>query len=354
VIVFCCPDTARPSGGVRAIYRAVDLLNDAGLDAAVLHRRADFRCDWFVNATRVVHPPVEVGGDDVLVVPEAFTPGDVQRLPFGVPKVVFNQNAYRTFWSASRRDGVVDATTADHPDVAAVVAVSEHDRAMLERALPRVRVVRLHHWIDGDVFRAGADAREHRIVAMPRKRPHDFRLLADLLHARGVLDGDWELVTLEGRPEAEVADELGRAALFVALGRDEGFGLPVAEALACACPVVGFHGGGGRELFGRDGAVAVDDGDVAALADWIDGFVGAYDTAAGVWRQRGDDAAKWIRSTYTREQATDDLVTCFSSIPTRPEVASQGLRADDLPRPGVVDRVRTQVVRLGRRYTAWR
>ncbi len=114
MIFFCTPDTERPSGGVRAIYRAVDLLNDAGMDAAVLHTRAGFRCTWFDNRTRVEHPPVTVSGHDVLVVPEAFTPADVARLAPGVPKVVFNQNAYRTFRSATRRNGRVDATAADH------------------------------------------------------------------------------------------------------------------------------------------------------------------------------------------------------------------------------------------------
>ncbi len=333
---------------MRAIYRAVDLLNDAGMDAAVLHTRSGFRCTWFENQTRVEHPPVTVGGHDVLVVPEAFTPTDVARLAPGVPKVVFNQNAYRTFRSATRRNGRVVATTADHPDVAAVLVVSEDNRALLERALPRSRVVRLHHWIDASVFHPGPAGREHRIVAMPRKRPAEFRLLIDLLHASDAL-ADWEVVTLEGRPEAEVAAELRRAALFVALGREEGFGLPVAEALASGCPVVGFHGMGGRELFGSEYAVAIEDGDVGALATWIERFVAEYEDCRSAWERRGAAAIDYVRSDYSRERATADLVASFGTI-TPGRAISTPVTVRDLPRRSVADRARKRVVQVGRRF----
>ena len=106
----------------------------------------------------LAYPPVTVGGHDVLVVPEAFTPSDLSRLAPGVPKVVFNQNAYRTFRSAIRRNGRPAITNAEHPDVAAVLVVSEDNRALLERALPQARVVRMHHWIDASVFHPGFGA----------------------------------------------------------------------------------------------------------------------------------------------------------------------------------------------------
>ena len=37
--------------------------------------------------------------------------------------------------------------------------------------------------------------------------------------------------------------------IFLSFGHPEGFGLPVAEALASQCAVVGYDGIGGRELF---------------------------------------------------------------------------------------------------------
>ena len=119
-----------------------------------------------------------------------------------------------------------------------------------------------------------------------------------------------------------MAAELRRAALFVALGREEGFGLPVAEALASGCPVVGFHGMGGRELFGSEYAVAIEDGDVGALATWIERFVAEYDDCRTQWERRGAEATDFVGSTYSRERATADLVACFGAITTRRAVTS--------------------------------
>ena len=53
-VYFCLPDYDVPSGGFRVVYRHVDILNEAGIPAAVLHCRAGFRCTWFENQTRVV------------------------------------------------------------------------------------------------------------------------------------------------------------------------------------------------------------------------------------------------------------------------------------------------------------
>ena len=54
-IYYRCPDKDYPVGGIRVIYRHVDLLNRNGFDAAVLHRLHPFRCTWFENETRVAH-----------------------------------------------------------------------------------------------------------------------------------------------------------------------------------------------------------------------------------------------------------------------------------------------------------
>ena len=46
----------------------------------------------------------------------------------------------------------------------------------------------------------------------------------------------------------EVALALQEALLFLSCGHPEGFGLPLAEAIACGCLVVGYHGLAGRDF----------------------------------------------------------------------------------------------------------
>src|SRR5687768_8320110 len=94
-IFFLCPDETRPCGGVRIIYRHVDLLNAAGFDALVLHYARGIRVDWFDHSTPATCLPDASAGlarRDVLAIPELQQAPvfDVVPLP---RKVVFNQNA---------------------------------------------------------------------------------------------------------------------------------------------------------------------------------------------------------------------------------------------------------------------
>ena len=73
-VYFWAPDYDVPSGGIRVVYRHVDILNAAKIPAAVLHRRADFRCTWFENQTRVLgSQDVGIGPQDLVVVSELDT-----------------------------------------------------------------------------------------------------------------------------------------------------------------------------------------------------------------------------------------------------------------------------------------
>jgi len=55
-LYYLVPHLPEPAGGVRVMYRQVDLLNEMGMRAAVLHDSEGFRAGWFVNDTNVVYP----------------------------------------------------------------------------------------------------------------------------------------------------------------------------------------------------------------------------------------------------------------------------------------------------------
>src|SRR5690606_20220712 len=135
-VFYLAPDLAAPSGGTRVIYRHVDLLNAAGVEAAVVHQRRGFRCDWFPNSTPVVAAgQVTLAPADVIVVPEWYAAG-LHRLPAGVRKVVFNQGPYHTF------DGVDFAATGPGapytavPNLVAPVTAPSHRSTVQRSASP--------------------------------------------------------------------------------------------------------------------------------------------------------------------------------------------------------------------------
>ena len=54
-LLFICDDVNSPTGGVKQIYRQVDVLNSNGFNAFVLHRHYRFKCTWFKNQTHVAY-----------------------------------------------------------------------------------------------------------------------------------------------------------------------------------------------------------------------------------------------------------------------------------------------------------
>ena len=304
-IYYLCPDHAAPSGGIRAIYRHVDILNEAGRSAAVLHHREGYACEWFEHSTRTVGAPaVRLSSEDVLVVPEIYGPY-LSRLPRAPKLVAFNQNAYLTY------EHVPAGRAPSYEVFAAALTVSGDSAELLRFAFPGLDVSVVANAIDPGVFHPAADLPARRIAMMPRKRPEDARQIVRLLGER--LRG-WEVVRVEGAPEGETAAMLRSAPIFLALGRREGFGLPAAEAMASGCYVIGFSGFGGRELFDPAFSTSVEDGDVLAAARGLADLLRRYEQQPGSVREAGARACERIRERYSLERQRGELLAFYERL----------------------------------------
>jgi hypothetical protein len=143
------PDLPAAVGGVRQHYRLVDTLNESGISAAIAHRDEGFRCPWFENTTRVVcAKQTTATQDDLIVLPEELI-GLIPSLAPGVPKIIFDQNAYTTFlWGISDKE---TKATYHHRDVWSTVVVSDDNLDHLRKAFPKVRVDRLRYEIEAHI-----------------------------------------------------------------------------------------------------------------------------------------------------------------------------------------------------------
>jgi glycosyltransferase involved in cell wall biosynthesis len=303
-VYYLCPDYPIPSGGIRVIYRHVDLLNEAGVPAAVLHHAEGFACDWFAHSTRTVGAPqVRLSPADTLVVPEVYAPF-FDRIPSGPRLVVFNQNAYLTFEHA---DG---AGPALYQRFEAAMTVSEDSAEYLRFAFPGLRAQAVPNGVDPAVFHP-AEAPPRRLALMPRKRPAEA---TEILRLLGRRLGGWEVDVIEGASEDEAAAALRAAPVFLALGRREGFGMPAAEAMASGCFVVGFAGFGGRELFDGDWARAVEDGDVLAAARELAAAMARYEENPDALRRLGEKARQEVASRFSLEHQRDAVLTFHRAL----------------------------------------
>ncbi|WP_428425580.1 glycosyltransferase [Pararhizobium sp.] len=309
-ILFLTPDYNVPSGGIRVIYRHVDILNDAGISAFVLHQRAGFRCTWFENTTSITNMGnAQINRSDLLVVPELDV--DVLgRLSPGIKYAIFNQNSHLTWKRAS---SVELSRYMANDDLSGIVTVSSHNQEMLEYSFPNAAVQRVHLGIDPAIFFAGSGNRPRSIGYMPRRGREDARQVFEMLQARGCLRG-WQVTALDGLSHGAVADRLRSTRIFLAFTNQEGFGLPAAEAMACGNYVIGNHGNGGREFFHNDFSCSIDHGDTLAFAKAVEQAIIA-DREDDDWcTQRGRAASEFILSKYTPEQEKTDVLTLYTKL----------------------------------------
>jgi hypothetical protein len=323
-LYYLCGSENVPYGGVRVAYRHVDILNDAGISASILHDIANFRCTWFENMTKVSWLPLEITDADVIVVPENRS-SLLNTLAPGVPKVSFNQNAFYTFQSHF---------PPEHPyltarDLVTSMTISEANRAFLEYAFPKNTFKRIHLSIDPTMFHCPEKPPGRRIAYMTRKRPLESRMVLDILRSRGALRG-WETVVIDQLPESGVASALRSVSLFLSFGWQEGFSLAPLEALASGCSVIGYSGVGGREYFERLGAVEIPDGDVVLFAREVDDWIQKFDDDEH-WRTAPSSSEKALEA-YSQEQERSDLVSFWSDtlaqMPSRRGITHTVKRSD--------------------------
>jgi glycosyltransferase involved in cell wall biosynthesis len=347
-VFYVAPDSDDPSGGMRVIYRHVDILNRHGIPAAVLHGRPGFRCTWFTNDTAVVYAEglTTDSGSDIIVFPE-ISIGRVPAVAPAVPKVIFNQNAYLTFRMATwTRSGPTRSVSDAYAGLIGVMVVSEDSAAYLRWAFPGLGVSRVHLGIDPDLWSPPTTAPAPILTYMPRRRRDEANQVLHILENRGALR-DWVVEPIDGMSEEKVAEALRRSALFLSFGKHEGCPVPPLEAMACGCHVVGYDGYGGAEYFRHPFAHAVPDGDVIAFARAAEEFMSDYLQRPDHWHGVGRDAAGFVQSHYSPATEEADVVDFYRDVlARRPMTASRRdtlSLADFEPRPPWPKRVARSV-----------
>jgi glycosyltransferase involved in cell wall biosynthesis len=311
-IFFFCQDFEFPSGGVKKLYRQVDILNENGFSAWLVHEKPGFRSRWFENQTRVVSTSTLPTGvkPDFLVFGETLGP-DLTSLCRGPRKVIFNQNAYYTFSHYS-----LDKVNAQTPyldrEVVAAIVVSEDSKAYLQYVFPELPVFRIHHSIDSSRFIPSAQKRR-QIAYMPRKNQTELLQVLNILRFRGRLEG-FDLVPIENVSESEVARILAESQIFLSFGYPEGFSLPPAEAMASGCAVIGYDGNGGREFMKTEFSWPVPNGDIIAYVRTVEEVMDLARARPDVLREKTALAADFIRAHYTADQERNDIVNVWRGL----------------------------------------
>lgn len=252
------PDIAKPIGGVKQIHRLAESLNANGREATLIQEQADFHPGWFKsNVSTISISDWKQKHDlnprtDVVILPETFLPF-IDQYRHDLPKLIFNQNGSYSF-GLQKKDGFPKDPQAvlslyKNSKLIHTLCVSKHDKQLLESAfrLGAERVSCLTNPIETEIFRPNK-IKKPIITYMPRKNGRDAAIVTALMQHQPWFKG-WSLQPIEGLPQTKVASLMSKSLGFLSFGHPEGFGLPLAEAAACGCALIGYSGLGGRELF---------------------------------------------------------------------------------------------------------
>jgi glycosyltransferase involved in cell wall biosynthesis len=306
-ILYISHDPVGPVGGVRVLYRHVEILNRAGFDAYVVHRTPGWRLDWFQSSAPVLYATGQfVSTSDWLVIPEDHREVLHAFAKFPGNKVLFCQNHWYVF------NGIeFDQSWADF-GIRELLVSSKPIRDFARRVM-RVEPTLIPLSIERAVFHGAPNVRPLQVALMPRKGGQHIRFIrGTVLQLEPTLrDVPW--VQIDGCNEVQVATLLRQSPFFISTGFHEGFGLPPLEAMACGAIVVGFTAGGGAEYATAENGFWVADQDTIALAETLAKLLVAYrsnpDDAR--WRRVQEAGFETARS-YSPDSEADALIGFWS------------------------------------------
>ncbi len=325
MIYYWSPDYSSAVGGVKVLYRHVDILNRNGFSASIIHKKSGFRCGWFENATKIAYlKKVTLSENDFLVIPEVYgslyaNPGERRKAYkafsqlFDTPakKIVFNQNTYNTFKGLSF-DHDQNRTIYRDRSIIGIMVVSEDNKEYLEYSYPGLHPFRIHNSISHEIFSFSPDKKK-QICFMPRKNADHAEQVINIIKSRGQMN-DFRIIPIENKTEAETATIMRDSLVFLSFGYPEGFSLPPAEAMACGCIVIGYHGMGAKEYFTADRCFPVEMGDVVSFAKTVEGVIGEWRNSPDTFMERSRKASAYICDTYTRQREEEDVLEFWKSM----------------------------------------
>ncbi|MFG6457133.1 hypothetical protein [Roseateles sp. BYS96W] len=253
-IVYVSPDSNSPTGGIKVIYKHVELLRRLGADAYVMHIKPGYRCDWFENSAPIISLG-ELQQTDLVMVPEIMTILATQLHGMGIRYCMFVQNGYLVLPTAPMPE-----LQACYRNAQAVLSISDDTSSLLSAVFPEIsdKVLRCKYSVDTERFKPLAD-KPRKVTYMPRKLP---------IHANNVAPWlakefpDWEFRAIHGMSEAQVAAELASSRVFLAFSDFEGCPVPPIEAALSGNVVLGYPGWGGREYWDEPNFRVADFGDI--------------------------------------------------------------------------------------------
>ncbi|MBW2408315.1 MAG: tetratricopeptide repeat protein [Deltaproteobacteria bacterium] len=263
-VFYFCPDLVVKSGGVRRLYRHVDILVRNGFAAAILHAQKKFvlpdqpdvPIEYFQN-------PGVLKKNDIVVIPEGFPSLMLKLKDMPIRRFVIALSWSYVF------SMLPDSVDWRHFNIERVLAVCPFICQMISWSMG-LPTHAIDFAINPELYHYQPEKKKRQIAYIHNKAK-DIDAFCRLLAARNpnyVRHFEW--VALKHLNEVDYAARIRESEIFLNLSPAEGLLNSCFEAMAAGCIVAGFNSVGGQDMLVGEGTgqncILAQNGDYVTLA----------------------------------------------------------------------------------------
>ena len=276
-IIYICPTVKnRPAGGIKVIYRHVEILSKLlpkGIDSKIFHfDDFNFKCDWFKHRVNFKKNSTFDPIKEFVIIPEFMAVYHARILQkIGVKYGIFVQNGFCL--NTKPKNNFSDQEIKEAYEKAKfIISYSDEITECVKLTFPKLtnKILKINISVDNNKFICTEEIfknKENLITYMPRKKIDHVTKLLFILNQH--LPKNWKIKSIDNLSESEVVEFFKKSKIFLSFSDFEGFGLPPVEAALCGNLVIGYTGESGKEYWHSPIFSEVFSGDLRTFANKV-------------------------------------------------------------------------------------
>ena len=237
-IIYICPTGKnKPTGGIKIIYRHVEILSKLlpkEANAKVFHfEDLNFRNNWFSHNADFKKNFTFDPAKEFAIIPEWMGVYHAKMLKkMGVEYGIFVQNGF--YLNTKPKNNFSDQEIKEtYENAKIIISYSNEITECIKLTFPKLakKILRINISVNSNRFNCTEEvfkSKKNLITYMPRKNKSHSDVLLFILKQH--LPKNWEIKILDNLTEDEVIKFLKKSKIFLSFSELEGFGLPPVEA----------------------------------------------------------------------------------------------------------------------------
>lgn len=324
-IYFFLPDHQPPSGGIKVVYDQVNILNQNGFNAHVIHSKTGFVPKWlesqyeknedgtfkYIPILYTEDENVPVSMEDFFFIPEGYPQvmENMQKQKASCKKIVFCQNWF--YIMNALQPGITWDKYGIRDVLVNCQAVGDYTKLLM----PAMNIKKITTSIDQSLFHCEDKTKKNFVVAFQPSRDGGMKsynaiktFYALYPHLKFV-----NFVELKGLSIEEYAEQMRNATFYVHFDEFCGWGTAPLEAFNSKTYVAGWDGVGTIDYFSQNNGWVVRNGDILGIATAIGRMIEEFIFDVASTKDRNMEATTMI---YTKDQEFDSTLKVHNEYKT--------------------------------------